>query len=36
VNLVTAAQALHWFDPAAFFAEAKRVLAEDGAIAAWG
>jgi SAM-dependent methyltransferase len=36
VNLVTAAQALHWFDPDAFFAEAKRVLAEDGAIAAWG
>ena len=36
VNLVTAAQALHWFDAAAFFAEAKRVLAPDGAIAVWG
>ncbi|MFL5501988.1 MAG: class I SAM-dependent methyltransferase [Gemmatimonadaceae bacterium] len=36
VNLVTAAQALHWFDTVAFFAEAKRVLAEHGAIAVWG
>lgn len=36
VNLVTAAQALHWFDTASFFAEAKRVLVEDGAIAVWG
>jgi SAM-dependent methyltransferase len=36
VDLVTAAQALHWFDTAAFFAEAKRVLAAGGAIAVWG
>ena len=36
VNLVTAAQALHWFPAKAFFAEAKRVLAADGAIAVWG
>jgi len=36
VNLVTAAQALHWFDAALFFAEAKRVLRDDGAIAVWG
>lgn len=36
VNLVTAAQSLHWFDTRAFFAEAKRVLAEDGGIAVWG
>ena len=36
VDLVTAAQALHWFDPAAFFREARRVLKADGAIAVWG
>ena len=36
VDLVTAAQALHWFDPAAFFTEATRVLKRDGAIAIWG
>ena len=36
VDLVTAAQALHWFDAAAFFAEARRVLKTDGAIAIWG
>lgn len=36
VDLVTAAQALHWFDPAAFFAEAQRVLTAGGAIAVWG
>jgi ubiquinone/menaquinone biosynthesis C-methylase UbiE len=36
VDLVTAAQALHWFDPLAFFSEAARVLAPGGAIAVWG
>lgn len=36
VDLVTAAQALHWFDIAAFFSEARRVLAPGGAIAVWG
>ncbi|HTD84813.1 MAG TPA: class I SAM-dependent methyltransferase [Gemmatimonadaceae bacterium] len=36
VNLVTAAQALHWFVPERFFAEAKRVLVADGAVAVWG
>ena len=36
VNLVTAAQALHWFDAPAFFSEAERVLLDDGAIAVWG
>lgn len=36
VNLVTAAQALHWFDADRFFAEAKRVLVDDGALAVWG
>ena len=35
-DLVTAAQALHWFDAPAFFSEARRVLAADGAIAVWG
>src|SRR3982751_687572 len=36
VDLVTAAQALHWFDHAAFFSEAHRVLRSGGAIAVWG
>jgi SAM-dependent methyltransferase len=36
VNLVTAAQALHWFVAEKFFAEAKRVLVADGAVAVWG
>jgi len=36
VDLVTAAQALHWFDIPAFFREARRVLAPDGVIAVWG
>ncbi len=33
---MTAAQSLHWFDIDAFFAEARRVLVADGAIAVWG
>lgn len=36
VDLVTAAQALHWFDSRSFFQEAARVLVADGAIALWG
>jgi SAM-dependent methyltransferase len=36
IDLVTAAQALHWFDAAAFFAEATRILKRDGAIAVFG
>ena len=36
VDLVTAAQALHWFDIPAFFREAERVLTPGGAIAVWG
>ncbi|MFL5640531.1 MAG: class I SAM-dependent methyltransferase [Gemmatimonadaceae bacterium] len=36
VDLVTAAQALHWLHAPPFFAEAERVLADDGAIAIWG
>jgi hypothetical protein len=36
VNLVTAAQSLHWFRAKQFFGEAKRVLVADGAIAVWG
>lgn len=35
VDLVTVAQALHWFDHARFFAEVARVLAPGGAFAAW-
>ena len=35
MSLVTVAQALHWFDAGAFFAEARRVLAPGGALAAW-
>lgn len=35
VALVTVAQALHWFDQAAFFNEAWRVLTNDGIIAVW-
>jgi len=34
-GLVTVAQALHWFDFARFYAEVKRVLRPDGAIAVW-
>lgn len=35
VDLVTVAQALHWFDIDAFFAEAGRVLKPGGVLAAW-
>jgi ubiquinone/menaquinone biosynthesis C-methylase UbiE len=35
VDLVTVAQALHWFDLDRFHAEARRVLAVDGTIAIW-
>jgi hypothetical protein len=35
VDLVTVAQALHWFDIPAFFDETHRVLARSGAIAIW-
>lgn len=34
-DLVTAAQALHWFDTDAFYAEARRVLRPGGVVAAW-
>ncbi|MFI5280447.1 MAG: class I SAM-dependent methyltransferase [Gemmatimonadales bacterium] len=34
-DLVTAAQALHWFDIPAFFAEAGRVLRPRGIVAVW-
>ena len=34
-DLVTVAQALHWFDFERFFAEADRVLAPGGVLAAW-
>ncbi|HUQ19906.1 MAG TPA: class I SAM-dependent methyltransferase [Gemmatimonadaceae bacterium] len=36
VDLLTVAQGLHWLDQARFFAEARRVLKSDGAIAVWG
>ncbi len=35
VDLVTVAQALHWFDFDRFFGEVRRVLRPDGVIAAW-
>lgn len=35
VDLVTAAQALHWFDRPRFWAEARRVLRPRGVIAVW-
>lgn len=34
-DLVTVAQALHWFDRPRFYEEARRVLAPEGAIAIW-
>ena len=36
VDLVTVAQALHWFDTPAFYAEVRRVTKPGGACAAWG
>jgi SAM-dependent methyltransferase len=35
IDLVTVAQALHWFDHERFYAEVRRVSAPGGAIAAW-
>lgn len=35
VDLISVAQALHWFDLDAFYAEARRVLKPGGLIAAW-
>ncbi|HEX3868195.1 MAG TPA: class I SAM-dependent methyltransferase [Gemmatimonadaceae bacterium] len=35
VDFIAVAQALHWFDQAAFFAEARRVAAPDGILAVW-
>ena len=35
VDLVTVAQAMHWFDAARFQVEARRVLKPDGVFAAW-
>ncbi|KFN43950.1 class I SAM-dependent methyltransferase [Arenimonas oryziterrae] len=34
-DLITVAQALHWFDHARFYAEVRRVLRPGGVIAAW-
>lgn len=36
VDLVTIAQALHWFDTPAFYTEVRRALKPGGACAAWG
>jgi len=36
VDLVTVAQALHWFDFDKFFAEVRRVLGPGGCLAVWG
>jgi SAM-dependent methyltransferase len=35
LDLITASQALHWFDLDRFYAEVRRVLAPGGAIVAW-
>lgn len=35
VDLVTAAQALHWFDADGFYAEVRRVLRPGGVVAVW-
>jgi len=35
IDLVTVAQALHWFELAAFYAEVRRVLRPHGVLAAW-
>nr|MDQ6926647.1 class I SAM-dependent methyltransferase [Candidatus Eremiobacteraeota bacterium] len=35
VDLITVAQALHWFDLDAFYAEVRRVLVPGGAVAVW-
>jgi SAM-dependent methyltransferase len=35
IDLVTVAQALHWFDLEAFYHEARRVLRRDGVLAVW-
>lgn len=35
VDVVTVAQALHWFDRPSFFAEAGRVLGPDGVLVCW-
>lgn len=36
VDLITCAQAMHWFDIPAFFREAERVLKPGGVFAVWG
>jgi len=36
VDAVTVAQAIHWFDLDAFYAEARRVLVPDGVLVVWG
>ncbi|NCF85164.1 MAG: methyltransferase domain-containing protein [Verrucomicrobiaceae bacterium] len=35
IDLITVAQALHWFNVEAFYQEAHRVLRPDGVLAVW-
>jgi SAM-dependent methyltransferase len=35
VDLITVAQALHWFDLEPFYAEVRRILKSEGVVAAW-
>jgi SAM-dependent methyltransferase len=35
IDLITVAQALHWFERYAFYAEAKRILKPNGVLAVW-
>ena len=35
IDLITVAQALHWFDAPRFYAEARRVLKPDGVLTVW-
>lgn len=35
IDLITVAQALHWFDIEKFFAESRRVLRDGGIVAVW-
>lgn len=36
IDLITVAQAVHWFDRPRFYAEARRVLVANGVLAVWG
>lgn len=36
VDLITVAQAIHWFDTAAFYQEVEKIICPDGILAIWG